>query len=67
MGRDEALGARALAPTRVGLALAHHPMLASRAAGRRRHKTRIDGVRQMMNLERERHLQTKMRTDAPEA
>src|ERR671935_2409640 len=33
MGLDDALGARALEPASVGLALSHHPGLAGRAAG----------------------------------
>jgi hypothetical protein len=48
MGLDDALGARALEPARVGLALSHHAVLAPPQGTQRRHKTSVDWVRQMM-------------------
>ena len=49
MGVDDALGAGALEPAGVGVALSHRPVLAGRAsAAQRRHKTSVDWVRQMM-------------------
>ena len=48
MGRDDAPGPGALEPTRVGVAVSHRVVSACRRRGRRRHKTSMDWVRQMM-------------------
>jgi hypothetical protein len=48
MGLDATFGASALESAGVGVALSQDAMLACRAGGRRRHKTSVAWVRQMM-------------------
>ena len=52
VGLDDALGAGALEPAGVGAAVSHRPVLAIAKGTRRRHKTSVDWVRQMMKQAR---------------